>query len=137
MDLIRLIYSSQAELDLRLSDVKQILETARTNNDALDVCGMLFYNSKYFLQALEGEREKVQSLFEKIGEDFRHENVNVVSDEPIAETLFSDWTMGYAGNSKAVSETLNELEIESDDLTKLNAEQCLQLLVSVGAHQDL
>ncbi|MFK7885354.1 MAG: BLUF domain-containing protein [Gammaproteobacteria bacterium] len=59
MSLIRLIYSSQAELDLRLTDVKEILETARANNQALGVCGMLFYNSKYFLQALEGEEGKV------------------------------------------------------------------------------
>lgn len=137
MSLIRLVYSSQAELDLRLSDVKEILETARTNNRALGVCGMLFYNSKYFLQALEGDKDKVKSLYDKIGEDFRHDGVNVVSEDQIDDTLFSDWTMGYAGNSKAVGQTLSNLEIDSDDLTKLNAEQCLQLLVSIGEHQEL
>ncbi len=137
MSLIRLIYSSQAELDLRLTDVKEILETARINNQALGVCGMLFYNSKYFLQALEGQKEKVQSLYNKIGEDFRHDGVNVVSEEVIDDPLFSNWTMGYAGNSKAVGETLSSLEIDSDDLTKLNADQCLKLLVSVGQHQEM
>jgi len=137
MSLIRLIYSSQAELDLRLSDVKEILESARTNNQALGVCGMLFYNSRYFLQALEGEQEKVKILYDKIAEDFRHDGVNVVAEDTIENPIFSNWTMGYAGNSKAVSETLSRLDIDSDDLTALNAEQCLQLLVNVGEHQEM
>jgi len=137
MSLIRLIYSSQAELDLRLSDVKEILESARTNNQALGVCGMLFYNSKYFLQALEGEQDKVKILYDKIAEDFRHDGVNVVSEDSIDDPIFSNWTMGYAGNSKAVSETLSRLDIDSDDLTALNAEQCLQLLVNIGEHQEM
>lgn len=137
MSLIRLIYSSHAELDLRLSDVKDILETARTNNQSLQICGMLFYNSRYFLQALEGEEESVKALYAKISEDFRHDDVNIVSEETIDKPIFSDWTMGYSGNSAAVSETLAELNIDSDDLTLLNAEQCLLLLKNVGQHQDL
>lgn len=137
MSMIRLIYSSRAELDLRLSDVKEILETARTNNRALGVCGMLFYNSKYFLQALEGETEKVKALYDKIDEDFRHDGVNVVAETEIEEPLFANWTMGYAGNSKAVGQTLQNLGIDSDDLTQLDEEQCVQLLVSIGQHQEL
>lgn len=137
MSLIRLIYSSHAELDLRLSDIKDILETARTNNEALEVCGMLFYNSRYFLQALEGDETNVKSLYAKIAEDFRHDSVNVVAETSIDKPMFSDWTMGYSGNSKAVSETLQKLNIDNDDLTLLNAEQCLQLLKSAGQHQDM
>jgi len=137
MSKLRLIYTSEAELDLRLSDVKEILETARCNNQALGVCGMLYYNSKYFLQALEGDKEKVMQLYDKISEDFRHDGVHIVSKDAIDIEQFSNWTMGYAGNSKAVGETLTSLNIDSDDLTALNAEQALQLLVSVGDHQEL
>lgn len=137
MSLIRLIYTSHAELDLRLSDIKEILATARTNNHALDVCGMLFYNAKYFLQALEGEEQNVQSLFDKIAEDFRHEGVHIISREEITQPLFSDWSMGYTGNTVAVDDTLRSMDIDSDDLTQLNAQQCLTLLTKMGELQAL
>lgn len=137
MNLIRLIYSSRAELDLRLSDVQEILHTARTNNRSQNVCGMLFYNSRYFLQALEGEEQNVKALYAKIAEDFRHDDLNVVSEVNITEPIFSDWTMGYSGNSQAVSETLHKLRIDNDDLTLLNGEQCLLLLKSIVQQQAL
>ena len=136
MSLIRLIYSSHAELDLRLSDIKDILETARINNRASEICGMLFYNSRYFLQALEGEESRVRALYEKIAEDFRHDEVNIVSESFIEKPIFAEWSMGYSGNSKAVSETLSELNIDNDDLTLLNEEQCLLLLKNVADKQD-
>lgn len=137
MGLIRLIYSSHAGLDLRLSDVKQILETARSKNYALGVCGMLFYNSKYFLQALEGEEQTVQHIYNKIADDFRHDDLQVISQTSIEDTLFSHWAMGYAGNSKAVDDTLSNMGLASDDFTQLNPDQCLQLLIGAGQHQQL
>lgn len=136
MKLTRLIYASYADLDLRLSDIKDILEVARAKNEALGVCGMLYYNTKYFLQALEGDDAAVKKVYHTISDDYRHDGLHVIAEETIDAPRFSGWSMGYAGNSKAIDDFLNQMGIANGDFTQLHPEQCLQLLVEAEQHQE-
>ena len=49
MKLVRLVYYSHASREMSLSDLKSILDTARRNNQAEGICGMLSYEQQYFL----------------------------------------------------------------------------------------
>jgi hypothetical protein len=81
MKLVRLLYYSRASREMSLSDLKDILGTARENNGSIDVCGMLCYDKLYFLQALEGERETVNELYLDIADDPRHDEIVIISYE--------------------------------------------------------
>lgn len=63
------------------------------NNPSLDITGMLVYNGGNFIQALEGPKESVTQLFEKISKDERHRNVLVLLSGGIDKREFPDWAM--------------------------------------------
>ena len=95
MALYTLVYVSFARHDFSDPELIELLRVSRENNGKLDVTGMLLYRNRFFIQVLEGERETVRSLFNKIKKDPRHEGVLMVYDGPIATRTFSSWKMGF------------------------------------------
>ena len=92
----RLVYVSTAALSLDQPDIDAILAQARRFNAANAVTGLLLYNGRNFIQALEGAPETVTTLYARICADARHSGVVTVRDEPIADRDFPDWAMAYA-----------------------------------------
>ena len=76
--LIRLVYASTAQSGVDLNEFKRILLQAQANNHRRDLTGMLAFNSKIFLQALEGSRDQVNELYAKLIRDPRHHTVTVL-----------------------------------------------------------
>lgn len=97
MDLIHCIYSSAAVAadDMKPAALGALLEVCRRNNAAADVSGMLLYRDGSFFQVLEGEREVVDALYQKIALDTRHHRTTKIISESIAERDFANWTMGH------------------------------------------
>jgi hypothetical protein len=56
MFLVRLIYASTVADTFKPTDIECILTTARKKNKQHGLTGMLCFNSRYFLQCLEGSR---------------------------------------------------------------------------------
>jgi hypothetical protein len=52
---------------------------------------------------------------ESIRADSRHRNLNVVSDDPIAERYFPDWSMAYSGPSFYVDRQIRPLLSQATD----------------------
>jgi hypothetical protein len=92
----RLIYVSTALDSVDLNEFKKILNTAQTNNGARDLTGMLAFNSKVFLQALEGSREAINDLYAKLVRDPRHFNLMLLKYAQIEQRHWSNWSMGFA-----------------------------------------
>lgn len=134
--MVRLVYFSSAVRDMALSDLKDILTIARDNNADKDVCGMLCYDNKYFVQVLEGERETVNELFLHISDDPRHSDVVIVSYDYIAEQTFNNWKMGYASSSPLLSALLKKLEQTSFEPADLTPKQTFAVLKYMSEHQD-
>ncbi len=105
--LYRIIYLSSGLNDLTSSDVKEILVKAKDNNRAKNITGVLLYLDKNFIQVLEGEKEDIIKLYQKISLDHRHKNVIKVIEGNIASRQFDKWDMGF-------------IEIDSDDLKDLS-----------------
>lgn len=105
--LYRIIYLSSGLKDLTSSDVKEILKKAKENNRTKNITGILLYLDKNFIQVLEGEKEDVITLYQKINLDYRHKNVIKVIEGTIEYRQFDKWDMGF-------------VEIDSDDLRDLN-----------------
>ena len=136
MRLVRLLYFSRASREMSLADLKDILGTARENNADINVCGMLCYDKRYFLQALEGEREVVNELYLDIADDPRHDEIVIISYEEVPELVFPQWQMGYAGSSAQFTELLKELGQTDFSPDDMSAEQAFSFLQKMSSFQS-
>jgi Sensors of blue-light using FAD len=97
MTLVHCIYCSSATAaDISPTELQHLLAECRRNNAKLDVSGILLYQDRSFFQILEGERDVVETLFEKIAKDPRHTRTTKIIVEPIAQRAFGEWTMGHS-----------------------------------------
>lgn len=83
MSLQSLIYVSSAKKAMSDDAIRHLLNQSRTNNLQSDITSMLLYRDGFFMQAIEGEGDKVDYLFDKIAMDDRHEDIVVVYKKPI------------------------------------------------------
>ena len=95
MALYEIIYTSLATRDLAPEELAQLLDKARAFNASQGITGMLIYHRREFMQLLEGEQEAVQSLYDRIADDSRHQQLRKIWDGPIHERGFSDWGMAF------------------------------------------
>lgn len=95
MSLFQLVYVSTIDVPAEQQDdvLKDIIGTARKNNKANNLTGMLFFTGQYFIQYLEGDRSKVSACFETIMLDDRHTNIQVVYADHCDERQFEKWSM--------------------------------------------
>ncbi len=93
MSLCRLIYSSQAISGLTYPDLKDILEKSEKNNPPLGITGFLCLGNSMFLQMLEGERAVVTQTYNRIINDNRHFNIQLIYFDEIESRMFTDWSM--------------------------------------------
>lgn len=103
----RIIYISTARATLSNAELDGLLLTARRNNAAVGVTGMLVVGGRRFLQALEGPDAAVDAIFARISQDPRHYAVVTLSKKSIDRPSFGNWAMAYrtgggAGSSNSL-----------------------------------
>ncbi len=86
------IYVSQA-VQLPSQTLETILQAARTANLANGITGCLVVQDGYFMQMLEGQRDAVLALLDKIKADRRHSGVRVVIEGAARQRVFAEWGM--------------------------------------------
>jgi len=94
--LVRLMYASRAADSVDAEALSTILRKSKENNPRVGVTGVLCFcfNAGIFLQVLEGGRNAVSMLYNRISQDPRHREVVLLSYEEIGERSFSSWSMG-------------------------------------------
>lgn len=96
--LFRLVYHSENHLGAfngkMIGDLNAILDTSNRNNEKAGITGALLFDSLWFVQILEGERDAVSSTLLRISSDTRHDKVTVMDARPIKERAFGNWWMG-------------------------------------------
>ena len=93
MALQRLIYHSHAT---DISDpglVFTILQTSIRNNEKAGIGGVLFLAKDMYIQVLEGETDAIDTTFDRISQDRRHDRVTVVGRGDIQSRAFPQWAM--------------------------------------------
>ena len=95
MSLYSLVYVSYARDDMSDAELSDLLAKSRENNAALGITGMLLYHNESFMQYLEGEKEEVLELYDRIAIDDRHTGVTLYFEREIEERNFADWSMGF------------------------------------------
>ncbi|MEP2651618.1 MAG: BLUF domain-containing protein [Paraglaciecola sp.] len=136
MKLVRLLYYSRASREISLADLKDVLDTARSNNGNLNICGMLCYDKQYFLQALEGEQKALNELYLDIADDARHDEVVIISYDEVTQPSFPQWKMGYAASSTQFATLLKELGQKDFAPADMNPKQALTFLQKMSKFQS-
>ncbi len=103
MYLVRSTYVSTISEGFSLDDIENILETACKNNKASKVTGVLCFSKGIFLQSLEGSRQSVNQVLQKIMGDSRHHDMILLDYREIPEREFDEWSMGYVPESSLTS----------------------------------
>lgn len=106
----QLLYASAASPSLNGSEMLKILEHSREANAQRDVTGVLLYCEGSIIQLLEGEETTVESLFETISADKRHDSVQRLYNDTNAQRQFPDWTMGYEELPASVAADIGDLK---------------------------
>ncbi len=102
--LTRLIYASEPVDSLTPLAVQSILDSARANNTRLHLSGMLTFDSRHFLQVLEGPRTQLSVVFGRIASDPRHRRIELMEVIPVHMRRFAQWSMGFAAADAAHAE---------------------------------
>ena len=106
----RLIYSSEAAPGLAAAELEKMLEESRIRNKVYGITGVLLFVDGAFMQILEGEKEDVLGLMERIERDPRHHGVKVFYEEEVDERAFASWSMAYLSPSAEQVAKWAELE---------------------------
>ena len=90
-----LCYVSSCIESLTVKDLEHLFRVNKRNNTEYKVSGILIYNNGNFLQILEGDEDKVKTIFKKIRRDPRHRNLISLINNPIDERIFHDYDSGF------------------------------------------
>jgi len=98
--LTRLVYHSENHLgangDRMIPKLNAIMDASVRNNARNAVTGALLFDTLWFLQILEGDRDAVSATLRRIIADERHSDVTIMDARPVAERRFERWSMGLA-----------------------------------------
>ncbi|QIK37781.1 EAL domain-containing protein [Caldichromatium japonicum] len=115
LDLYTVLYVSLAAQPMDDADLQALLEQARAFNRSQGITGFLLYLNRSFMQLIEGKRERVQALLERIRRDPRHHSLKVIFEGTISQRAFTSWSMGFR-DLRQVARSTGNMEIEALDL---------------------
>lgn len=95
MSLYQLTYQSASLTDLNQDVLNVILEESVLNNSKLKITGCLIYYNGFFIQILEGDKNSVLSVYEKILIDQRHHDIELLWENNTDKRYFEKWNMGF------------------------------------------
>ena len=96
-----MLYISTAVKPMNYDDFSALLQQCRDSNNKRGITGMLLYQNGTFMQMIEGEKQVVLDLYDKILKDDRHTGVHTVLTGDIKARNFEDWSMGFFNMDKA------------------------------------
>ncbi len=88
-------YISDSRINKSITDFNNLIRTAKTNNAKNNITGILVYKNNNFLQVFEGAPETVDTIFDKIRMDQRHQNIFKIIDTSIDQRIFEEYKFGF------------------------------------------
>jgi Sensors of blue-light using FAD len=92
--MIQLTYISTGR-DMDDAGLQSILDASRRNNRRDEITGLLLFNGKRFLQALEGPQPLVEKAYERIQADRRHRAPVILATNHVDCRQFGSWDMAF------------------------------------------
>jgi len=115
-------YLSIAAASLTERDAERLAAEAEASNRACGITGMMAFGGDLIFQVLEGPRDTVQALIQRIRRDPRHRSLQILTDETVATRDFDGFPMSFR--------TLDEDAIETIGATALIDETAIPEIVA-------
>lgn len=91
--LTRIVYTSRLSPALGEAEITELIAAAAEFNAAHLITGVIAIESGRVCQVLEGEKAVVDSLYDRIAGDPRHNAVGLLVDALIEDRHFTEWGM--------------------------------------------
>jgi len=112
-----LVYLSTAKKLMGTSELENLMEVSRLNNDKKNITGMLLYADGSIIQLIEGEKDSVYSIYEKILQDPRHTGIIKLKEGELNERNFSHWSMAFEHVSESqMSKLVGYINIKGQEM---------------------
>ncbi|UZO82273.1 BLUF domain-containing protein [Aquimarina sp. ERC-38] len=131
--LYQLSYKSVAKPGITQADIDDILNSSYRNNGDRIVTGCLIYDFKEFFQILEGKKEDVLFIYQKIKEDSRHLDIKVLQQDLTEERYFTNFSMANlnaVGNTK-IEQLLTIYKYHSNDINRTSKKNTSDFWVAI------
>lgn len=114
-----IVYTSEFTGDRSIiaEELTSITSAARKNNPSLEITGALFFHQGKFLQLIEGNKDNLEKLMDRISTDPRHNKINRLIDHPIEERKLPDWNMDSLDLDTQVTLDDHELKLLTEVYT--------------------
>lgn len=137
MTLYRLIYLSYAAPNLEYPDFLDIMQKSEKNNSVAAITGMLCYGDSMFLQILEGDRKLVSQTYNRISNDKRHFDSELIEFVETDCRLFSTWSMKLVQLDTFMKEQTRHILTKYSSsvrypLSSMNGKQSLKFMVELS-----
>jgi hypothetical protein len=93
--MLELVYKSKAKENITQTEIEAILETAQKFNQANALTGCLVFHNNYFIQLLEGEESVLRTLYDRIANDSRHSEIELLYEKNKTQRNFENWGMAF------------------------------------------
>ena len=134
----RIIYLSSAVDAVDDIELEKILVKSETYNSTNNISGILLHIDGDFIQVLEGEKENVSLIFDKIKTDKRHKGLITVYEGEFAKRQFENWSICYKSNNfKDIDKIEGLKEFDKTNLFNSNDRIALTFLsVFLKSHKN-
>lgn len=107
------------------SELRNIENIAGNNNTARRISGILIHCHNRFVQRLEGDRDAIYSLLERIKNDKRHTKLEVLFEGPIKQRFYNDWSEMKVITEEQGVETIERVLVNLDlrDVQQLSEQE--------------
>ena len=100
----QIIYISTASPQLTESELMKLLAGSQKRNQAREITGLLLHSDGNIIQVIEGPKNEVDTLYQKIAADSRHKGVTLISTRPIEQRDFPEYKMGFKRTERGTFE---------------------------------
>jgi hypothetical protein len=111
MYMVRLIYASRPSEDFCEADLQAILEESRILNKRDNITGILCHSGESFLQWIEGPRESVNTLYNRLVAHPKHHDLLLLEYGYIHRRDFADWTMAAVSTTNIPLKLLDRYKV--------------------------
>ena len=121
--LFEICYRSLARKNIVEKDVVEIMALTERNNVKKEMTGCLLFYQNVFFQLIEGPRKEVLCLYNKIKNDKRHRDIDIIWKGAKPKRNFTSWVVPKVKNEKVLyfvapnaSKEINMQELVDDEL---------------------
>ncbi len=89
------LYISTLSPESNVKVVAQIAAQSRPANEAAGITGLLVFDGMRFCHQIEGPRDEVLGLVQRIRQDTRHTDMEILHQGPLPASRFRRFGLGY------------------------------------------